>query len=604
MGKQAAMSVVTPDLTASLAAPAAEPPRALADVGPVTASATPFVKARIALAGVTLAAAPWPLASDLLDYRVAIGLLVLGVLMLVAALCAPRSAGPLRAYTVSAVIAAVCTLALVLLGLPLVAAAVLLAAIGFEAARAAPVATRRAAGAVLCGGFLASALVVMLGAAAPLGGAASSMAAAAMVVGAAPFLIAGLAVPAAPGAAAAPANAPHLTLDRASAVLSEVVLSVERSGVVSATSPNSFTVLGLPPDALLGRGLFDRTLVADRPMLLVAIGESLGTGARQSLRMRLAQRPAEDGAGASYGWVAVEVVGDPTDPSRALVAIRDIAALVIMESEASAKAVEAETAQEARGAFLSTINHELRTPLNAIIGFSEILANPDLGTPSAERTQEYARIIHGAGNDLMRMVTAMVDITRLESGVYAFTPEERGLGDAVRLCVDGSLAEMASTRSVAVILPESDVAMPIDVRVLRQIMAQLLSNAIKFSAEDSPIAVEVTLGDMAEITIVDRGCGIRAEQLPRLDSRLERLDQAHKRATGGIGLGLTLVRGLAHLHGGRFRLESSDGVGTRATIALPFAPAGASDPRLAGPSHTSSSRPATVAPLRERRRHA
>jgi two-component system, cell cycle sensor histidine kinase DivJ len=353
-------------------------------------------------------------------------------------------------------------------------------------------------------------------------------------------------------------------------MVAETVLATNSSGAVLRVSDNAERVLGLPAEALKARGLTELVLVADRPQLLTALCDCARGGHDRSLRLRL--RTSASSEAPRYRWIEVNISHSVTGGNIAMATLRDISHQVAEEERLAVVAAGAETARSARAAFLSTVNHELRTPLNAIIGFSDILANPGTIQPNADRAREYATIINGAGQDLLRLVTAMIDITRLDSGVYDFEAETTELGSVVEAAVDafkhepeGKDTTIKVTKMASAVLLDA----PVDQRAFRAVLAQLLSNAAKFGGS---APVTVTLGaddEFVTVKVSDRGPGIPAEQLAALGRHFERLDESLSRDRNGIGLGLSLARGLMGLHNGRMAIESKPGKGTTVTLSLP-----------------------------------
>jgi two-component system, cell cycle sensor histidine kinase DivJ len=351
-------------------------------------------------------------------------------------------------------------------------------------------------------------------------------------------------------------------------VVSETVLAIDRTGGVARASANAPRILGLPTSALLGRGLVSLTLVSDRPALLTAIAEAAQVSARQTLRMRL--RSSADDTRPSYRWA--EIIIEPAGESRlALAALRDVSADVLEEERLRQASEEAETAKAARSAFLATVNHELRTPLNAIIGFSEFIANPMTTPGEAERVREYARLINIAGHDLHRMVSAMIDMTRIDQGVYAFEPENADLGALTAATVEAFGREPeARGASFSLKLPARPLHAQIDARAFRAVLQEILSNAAKFGG-GSPVEVVVSAGaEGPAVAVRDQGVGISGEQIALIGRSFARLDQGLDRERGGIGIGLSLARGLMALHGGRIGIGSRQGEGTTVTLQLPL----------------------------------
>jgi two-component system, cell cycle sensor histidine kinase DivJ len=352
-------------------------------------------------------------------------------------------------------------------------------------------------------------------------------------------------------------------------MMSETVIAANGSGAVLRVSDNAERVLGLPVEALKARGLSELVLVADRPQLLTALCDCAQGGPARNLRLRL--RTSASSQAPRYRWIEVYVAPSAAGGETALATLRDISNQVAEEERLMMLASEAEAARTARAAFLSTVNHELRTPLNAIIGFSDILANPATLPPNPDRAREYAAIINGAGQDLLRMVTAMIDITRLDSGVYEFDAEIADLAPLVESATDAFRNEHEGKDiTVTVTGADDHLKAAMDFRAMRSVMAELLSNAVKFGGNPGKITVAMCGDeDTVMIKVIDRGPGIPEDKLHVLGQHFARLDERLARQHGGIGLGLSLVRGLIGLHGGSISFASKLGKGTTVTVALP-----------------------------------
>ncbi len=352
-------------------------------------------------------------------------------------------------------------------------------------------------------------------------------------------------------------------------MVSETVVATNGSGAVLRVSDNAERVLGLPAETLRARGLSELVLVADRPLLLTALCDCAKGGSPRNLRLRLRTSASEQAP--RYRWIDVSISHSVAGGEIAMATLRDISSQVEEEERLIVMAAEAETAKSARAAFLSTVNHELRTPLNAIIGFSDILANPATTPQNPDRAREYATIINGAGQDLLRMVTAMIDITRLDSGIYEFDAETTFIGPVVEATVDAFRQEPEGRDITVKITGASEpLEASIDHRGFRTILAQLLSNAAKFGGSAGPVTVALgSDDDCVTITVADRGPGIPQAQLDVLGQHFERVDESLSREHGGIGLGLSLVRGLIRLHNGTLSIESRAGKGTAVTVSLP-----------------------------------
>ncbi|MCK6454018.1 MAG: CHASE2 domain-containing protein [Alphaproteobacteria bacterium] len=233
---------------------------------------------------------------------------------------------------------------------------------------------------------------------------------------------------------------------------------------------------------------------------------------------------------------------------------------------------QAEAASRAKSQFLATISHELRTPLNAIIGFSEMIKDQMMGAIGDVRYCDYAKDIQSSGRHLLHVINDILDVTRVESGEVRVEDSEIEVKDAfdaaIRL-VGGQMTKhrIALVRQFGPELP----ALRADDRLLKQVLVNLLSNAAKFTPEDGTVTVGARLRDNGglSLSVADTGIGIPAAEIPKLGRPFYQVDQSHTRQFGGAGLGLSIVRGLVELHGGRLAIDSKVGAGTTFTCHFP-----------------------------------
>jgi two-component system cell cycle sensor histidine kinase PleC len=247
------------------------------------------------------------------------------------------------------------------------------------------------------------------------------------------------------------------------------------------------------------------------------------------------------------------------------------AALRRARDEALKKRYEAETANASKTAFLANMSHELRTPLNAILGFSEIIANQAMGANQLPRYSEYARDIHDSGTHLLSLINDLLDVAKIEAGRMEIDPKPLDaelVVDNVERIMQSRLAAKRQLLTVEM-APGLPLVMA-DERAFRQMLLNLLSNAVKFT----PVGGQIRItgrgdGEGLEICVADNGPGIAADKLARVFQPFSQIDNRYDREAGGTGLGLALVQGLAHLHGGRAWLESEEGAGVRAYLYFP-----------------------------------
>jgi two-component system cell cycle sensor histidine kinase PleC len=240
--------------------------------------------------------------------------------------------------------------------------------------------------------------------------------------------------------------------------------------------------------------------------------------------------------------------------------------------EALIKRAEAEAANASKTAFLANISHELRTPLNAILGFSELIARECLGPVGSPRYKEYANDIHNSGTHLLSLINDLLDVAKIEAGRMEVEPQmvetERTLESALKF-VASKARDRGQTLTIAV--DPNAAVLYADERALKQIVINLVSNAVKFTQDGGRIEVSAARnaqGDF-QLVVTDNGPGITREKIDRVFKPFTQGDNRYDRQSGGTGLGLALVRGLCELHGGRAWIESEPGRGTRAFVVLP-----------------------------------
>ena len=228
---------------------------------------------------------------------------------------------------------------------------------------------------------------------------------------------------------------------------------------------------------------------------------------------------------------------------------------------------------ERRRSFLRMVSHELRTPLNSILGFSEILTSELYGPLGTPQYKEYAEIIHGSGQKLLKLVNQVLEIARLEGNTIDFDVGPESL-DAALDDVLMALNTELETRSVRVNITDRGElpAVTADGRGLRSVLTQLIHNAIVFSPEGGEVTVtaEPHGGDV-DIVIRDHGDGIDPDDLGRLMAPFEQGENALTRKGEGAGLGLPIADLTCAAMGGRLRLTSAPGQGMTATARLPAA---------------------------------
>jgi two-component system cell cycle sensor histidine kinase PleC len=235
----------------------------------------------------------------------------------------------------------------------------------------------------------------------------------------------------------------------------------------------------------------------------------------------------------------------------------------------------AEAASRAKSEFLANMSHELRTPLNAIIGFSDIMAGQMFGKLGDDRYASYAKDIHASGELLLELISDVLDMAKIEAGKHNLAPRLLDPMDAIEQAVR-LVKRRAEEKGlqVRVDAPEDLPEIEADLRAVKQVLLNLLSNGVKFT-DKGGVMIEARAaedGGGVVFRVIDTGKGIAAEDLPRLARPFEQVADHSEKARDhqGTGLGLALTKSLVEMHGGRIDISSQLGKGTVVTIFLPL----------------------------------
>jgi two-component system, cell cycle sensor histidine kinase DivJ len=367
--------------------------------------------------------------------------------------------------------------------------------------------------------------------------------------------------------------------------MSDVISRHRRNGAVQFVSPAAETMLGTPVSRLLGHGLFDRVHVADRPAYLTALSDAARDGAARSVEFRLRRdvpRSTERGQANPVDFIWVEMrcrplelaSETPASPEAEVVAVmRDVTDRKVQEQALDLARSAAEQADASKSRFLATMSHELRTPLNAIIGFSEMIVQEDVLMVDAARRKEYAQLINDSGQHLLSVVNGILDMSKMESGNFEITPEPFAPRAALFNCCN-LLALKARESGIDLVTraPEDLPDMTGDPRAFKQIVLNLVSNAVKFTERGGTVTVSAGVeGSRLVLRVADTGVGIAADDLKRVGDPFFQAGKTYQRRHEGTGLGLSIVKSLVALHSGEMTVQSRVDEGTTVTVALPLA---------------------------------
>ncbi|WP_296676207.1 ATP-binding protein [Novosphingobium sp.] len=353
------------------------------------------------------------------------------------------------------------------------------------------------------------------------------------------------------------------------ASMSDAVLAFDAQGRCTFSAGSAHQLLAMPSDRIVGSYVSDLVEAADRPRFEGAIDRIL---ARSSFAETVTYRSPR-----SYNEnfeTFIEAKLAPTvdaSHSRKLVIIatlRDVTDRVALERELVDARERAELAVLAKSQFLANMSHEIRTPMNGVLGFAELLEQ-QLTEPEQRRR---AKLIVESGQSMMHLLNDILDLSKAEVGLVTICEEPMDLRGVIEECISLNSAQ-AANKSISLkmaIAPSLPPKVWCDPLRLRQIVLNLLGNAIKFTDEGCVTLSVAEIGSRLRILIRDTGVGIPRDRLHAIFQPFEQADNATSRRFGGTGLGLTISRQLAELMDGSLEVTSELGKGSCFALDLPL----------------------------------
>lgn len=297
--------------------------------------------------------------------------------------------------------------------------------------------------------------------------------------------------------------------------------------------------------------------------------------------LRYSEATTADGSMVSIGNDITEIRSREQDLRENEIALRNTVSVLkksqirIMElaENYEQEKIRAEEASQSKSDFLANMSHELRTPLNAINGFSDIMKKEMFGPLGDPRYKEYVNDILFSGQHLLSLINDILDMSKIEAGKMTLHADALQINDIISQVVRIVRGRAEESR-LKLIFDNTDMPeIEADHRAIKQVLLNLMTNAIKFTPEGGTVRVE-TIGKQSGIIVkvIDSGIGISQEDIDRLAKPFEQIESKHSKQHEGTGLGLALSKSLIELHGGNFLMESVVGEGTTVTFTLPNRP--------------------------------
>ncbi len=346
----------------------------------------------------------------------------------------------------------------------------------------------------------------------------------------------------------------------------EAFVSTNSHGRIIDWNPAAQAMFGWPSHEVIGRSI-DEQLFPQAPGAFLALA-----GGPETSDMHELEAHRRDGSS-----IDVELSISPLPMGRGVIYnafIRDITQRKQAEAEILAAKQSAEQANRMKSEFLANMSHELRTPLNAILGFTEVVRDGLVGELNPQQ-RDYLGEVFQSSSHLLSLINDILDLSKVEAGKMELDLEPVDVPSLLANSLS-IVKEKAYAHGIELALdigPEVD-SVELDARRFKQIVYNLLSNAVKFTPDGGRVGIEARCEDgKLRVIVRDTGIGIAAADLERLFQPFRQLDGSMSRQHQGTGLGLSLVRHFAELHGGQVTVDSRVGEGSRFTVEIPCLPA-------------------------------
>jgi PAS domain S-box-containing protein len=351
----------------------------------------------------------------------------------------------------------------------------------------------------------------------------------------------------------------------------DIIIRYDTAGIIEYISPAAANY-GYEPASLVGRNLAELLEPAERPrneafLADLAAGRPTPTGADNVWRT-----VGADGTALAFEGARSVLYDDDGCVVGAVAALRDVTLRVALEDELRSRRAEAEAANEAKSQFLANMSHEIRTPLTGVVGFARILQDM-AGLPDDARA--HVGRIAKSGEALLNVVNDILDFSKLEAGQMELDPQPFEIATFLEETLD-LVRPRAVDKDLTLQLDLSrdlPAHLSADAARLRQVLLNLLTNAVKFTLVGGVTVTAGYDGGQLRVDVTDSGPGVAPDAARRLFQRFSQVDNSNTRAHGGSGLGLAICKGLIEMMGGEIGLQSSPDHGSTFWFTIPAAAA-------------------------------
>lgn len=370
-----------------------------------------------------------------------------------------------------------------------------------------------------------------------------------------------------------------------------IIVHLDRQGLIRLINQHGCEALGYGPEELIGQSWADVFVSQEHRETINKVHQQMLSGENHEFEYFESEVTTKSGDKRHFAWHSKVEYNKRREPLGTLSAGHDITSLKRVERqlrhahgeleqrvvartrELNIEKERAQLANRSKTEFLNITSHELRTPLNAIIGFSGMMTSQVFGKMANVKYEGYAKDILNSGRYLLEIINDILDVSKIEANEIALEEDTIDLSKDLKTCVK-MIEEKAVDADISLVMTIAE-DLPLlkgDMRRVKQIVVNLLSNSVKFTPKGGKVELRCLVVDgRIQIQVKDSGIGISEQNQKTVFDPFFKVENSYISTHNGTGLGLPLVKALTELHGGVIDLESKDAQGTKVTITFPHA---------------------------------